>query len=1351
MDIIFYINNIFTSSKPPYTRHNIIHISPISSILYEYKLISRVNSQYHQYESRLGIDSHADMSCAGKHCRILEVIEGNVSTVHGFADSMAPMKNIKTVNVALAYDTTDGQTYILRINHCLDFTSHMKHSILCTNQCRAINITVDDVPKLFDYYNRSTQSILHRDTETSFPILFLGPIPYLPVREPTDEELETCIHIHLTSPENWDVTCYPDFNTTHHIDSMTCMYDTDDLDSFASIIQNNILISSLYAKSTSALSPESLCNKWKINLQTAKRTLECTSHNHIRSRNDGSITRRFKTSAHQKQYRQLSGYLGEFASDTFKSNVTSLRGNKYFQLFANKGNFTSGTAIKKKSDAPSALDRFLHDVGIPSQLLTDGAKELHLGQWGQTCQRFTIPQKLTEPYSPWQNHAELAGGIIKRKVRNLMRRTNTFVRLWDYCWDYCVYLRSITAHDHIYTDSVTPFQKIYNYSPDISEFVQYEWFEWVHYFDPNDPQRELLGRWLGPAHSAGQGMASHVLTQSGTVVTRSTIRSIPSSSLINNEQQSRCKEFMENVDQIIGNNAPAAINNIDFIIEDPYDNLFHDENDPYEDDDPIDNEDSKPLDDVVLEHPSAASNDKFIGCEVKLPVNGEALTGSIRERKRNADGMLIGTADPNPLLDSRIYIVDFPDGSYREYSANIIVENIFTSCDSEGRTTQMLKGISDHRKSDDAIPKENGWHVLPSGGKRRKITTDGWELYIDWADGTSNWIPLKDIKQSNPIEAAEYARAVGIDDQPAFAWWVNYVLKKRDAIVNKIKTRRTKRNMKFGVIIPSTPEEALKLDRQNKNSLWDNALKKELSRVRVSFQLFGEGEHVRPGYKQIPYHIIFDVKFDLTRKARLVAGGHRHRDVPSYATYSSVVSRDTVRIMLLIASLNNLKVLAGDVGNAYLNAPCKEKVYVKVGPELFGPENAGKYAYIVRSLYGLRLSGNAWHEHLNNTIRSELGYSVCEADQDVYMRIKTRADGTQYWSYIVCYVDDILCIDENPKTLMSKLGSIYRMKEDSISEPSIYLGANVRNWTVTDNEGKDINCWALGSQNYIRESLRIVDSIMEKHNLKQSSTRRQGRNTPFSSSDYRPELESSNYCSDEEITIYQNLIGMLRWLCELGRVDILYECTILSQYMVQPRIGHLTQALNIFKYLKTSSIKGYMVMDPYDFDIDWIPFRNDESPPIERSMAMAKLYPDAFDELPPKMPIPLGNPVNINCFVDSDHAGNKVTRRSHTGVMIFVNMAPITWLCKKQNTVETSSYGSEFIALRSACEMIDSLRYKLRMLGVPLSGPARIMCDNTSVIYNGSFPESTIKKKHLAISYHRVREFIASGKGFFIL
>ena len=118
--------------------------------------------------------------------------------------------------------------------------------------------------------------------------------------------------------------------------------------------------------------------------------------------------------------------------------------------------------------------------------------------------------------------------------------------------------------------------------------------------------------------------------------------------------------------------------------------------------------------------------------------------------------------------------------------------------------------------------------------------------------------------------------------------------------------------------------------------------------------------------------------------------------------------------------------------------------------------------------------------------------------------------------------------------------------------------------------------------------------------------------------------------------------------------------------------------------------------------------------------------------------------VSTHCFVDSDHAGDKVTRRSQTGILIFVNRAPILWYSKRQSTVETSTFGSEFIAMKTVVEQVESLQYKLHMFGVPLEGPTNMYCDNGAVFKNASILDSTLKKKHTSICYHRCREAVAS-------
>ena len=114
-------------------------------------------------------------------------------------------------------------------------------------------------------------------------------------------------------------------------------------------------------------------------------------------------------------------------------------------------------------------------------------------------------------------------------------------------------------------------------------------------------------------------------------------------------------------------------------------------------------------------------------------------------------------------------------------------------------------------------------------------------------------------------------------------------------------------------------------------------------------------------------------------------------------------------------------------------------------------------------------------------------------------------------------------------------------------------------------------------------------------------------------------------------------------------------------------------------------------------------------------------------------------------FVDANHTGNVKNRRSQRGVLIFVNKAPIHLYSKRQATVESSTFGAEFCAMRIAADMIESLRYKLCMFGVPINGPANVYCDNEAIYKNTVLPESTLKKKHHSIAYHRCREAVAAG------
>jgi hypothetical protein len=281
---------------------------------------------------------------------------------------------------------------------------------------------------------------------------------------------------------------------------------------------------------------------------------------------------------------------------------------------------------------------------------------------------------------------------------------------------------------------------------------------------------------------------------------------------------------------------------------------------------------------------------------------------------------------------------------------------------------------------------------------------------------------MTNLKESNPVQVAEYAVANKIADEPAFAWWIGDVLHRRNRIISKVSSRYWKRTHKFSLLVPKTVKEALEIDQDTGTDFWRKAIALEMKNVQPAFKFLEDDESVPVGYQQINCHMIFDIKMDFTRKARFVVAGGHTTEAPASMTYSSVVSRESVRIAFTIAALNDLDILMADIGNAYLNADCREKIWMIAGPE-FGA-NKGRKVIIVRALYGLKSASAAWRAHLAQSM-SDLGFTPCQADPDVWMKMATKPDGFQYWEYVLIYVDDILAVSDCPSKIMEGLSALY--------------------------------------------------------------------------------------------------------------------------------------------------------------------------------------------------------------------------------------------------------------------------------------------------------------------------------------
>jgi hypothetical protein len=227
---------------------------------------------------------------------------------------------------------------------------------------------------------------------------------------------------------------------------------------------------------------------------------------------------------------------------------------------------------------------------------------------------------------------------------------------------------------------------------------------------------------------------------------------------------------------------------------------------------------------------------------------------------------------------------------------------MYAQCDIEVRQYNFMEGIIDHKTDGHAVDPSD-MYIKHGSNKNVRKTTKCWHLCVEWKDGTTSWERLTDLKESNPVEVAEYTAAKSLLDTPDFVSWAPHVLKKRTRIIAAVTKRYHKRTHKFGIEVPKSWDDCVRLDTYNDNTIWQDEVRKEMKNVRISFNIINGETSVPPTYQDIRCHMIFDVKMEyFKRKARFVAGGHT-TDTPHAMTYTSVVSRESVRMCLLLKIL----------------------------------------------------------------------------------------------------------------------------------------------------------------------------------------------------------------------------------------------------------------------------------------------------------------------------------------------------------------------------------------------------------------------------------------------------------------
>ena len=358
-----------------------------------------------------------------------------------------------------------------------------------------------------------------------------------------------------------------------------------------------------------------------------------------------------------------------------------------------------------------AVKRYFKEVGIPMHLICDRAKEQVRGDARILCNEVGCHVRELEKGTSAANRAERAIKTLKDGAKNDLFRSNAPLVLWCYCIERRADIINCTIRSNYMLQGQIPHSMMTGQPTDISNICEYAWYEWVIYRIEGAKfpvQHQRLGRVLGSSHNAGSTMSQWVLTVTGDVMPIQTLRRLTPGELNSPSMRVRQKEFDEAISSRVGHcmKTPPSV----ATGESTYpESDLQDENPGamdivYKDYEGLYDEPKQPL----IDADEVPDYDKYIGAEVMLPKDGEHLRAArVIGQAKDADGNTIGKPNSNPMLNTRIYDVMFPDGSLQQYAANTIAENIYSQVDEDGHRYSLLDCIIGHRTNDKAVRKND--------------------------------------------------------------------------------------------------------------------------------------------------------------------------------------------------------------------------------------------------------------------------------------------------------------------------------------------------------------------------------------------------------------------------------------------------------------------------------------------------------------------------------------------------------------------------------------------------------------------------------------------------------------------
>ena len=1056
------------------------------------------------------------------------------------------------------------------------------------------------------------------------------------------------------------------------------------------------------------------------------------------------------------------------ATDTIFSSVRAVGGARCAQVFYGlTSHHMDVYGMESKGQFPEVYREFIRDQGVPSGLHRDNAMEQKSQVITQLNREYDVKESFAEAGYPTQNPVEShAIKWLKRAGERLLNHTGAPDFAWLWAYQYLALVNNWTADRTLRWKC--PHTKRHGVTPDISALLSFHFYEPIYYLDVEEPtplSKEKAGFWLGVAHNVGDALTYHILTDdTQTVIQRSVVRS-RSDRNGNNKRVT----FNPNLDpavtvhednQNVGHQHPAVFSSEEVPVDRRHVRLRKPRtrrqnvgNIPQEKEaitpplnnesqNPNDREEGKAIGQIPLNETDEIPQDTGQSLQIGEPEEPQPEEPPVRRSNRPTRtpsrfanmvtfGLGLGTLFyTDKEWDNLKVLKALPDKP-----AVTLEQDVTPTCALTPKEVRRLMEVTFlDQMNDDWDPETHIEAILEhrhvNYARRRPgplsynsnvplVTARGVCIKVRYFSGKKSWIPMEAARNDNPIPLIEYALKNKLKKHREWKWVLEYQPGQLEELRHAFVTNyEYVPKYKFGVQIPCSISHALKLDRLNGNSLWQEAIQKEMDQLREynTFRVPTTKDDLSK-YQQIPYHMVFDCKFDGRRKGRLVAGGN-HTVVTSEQVYSGVVGIETVRTILALSAMDSdLDVVAADVSNAFLYGRNMERTMIKAGPE-FGDQQ-GQFLIVEGGWYGHKTAAATFHTHLASNLR-KLGFTPTKADLDLWI----RKDNTGKYEYVASYVDDLIVISQQPMEVIDQVKQTYSLK--GVGTPEYYLGGDFHKIEDPNLLAQNIRT-ALSAETYIKNAIEKFERMFGGELRESRFPMHEGSH---------PEMDESDYLPPEMATKFRAVIGSLNWVGILGRFDVLYATNTLARFSMAPRLGHLESSKRILGYLKKYP-RHRILLNPNPIDL------KSAMEKYKEYDGWREFYPEAQEGIPDDLPEPTpGKKVQVTIMVDADHAHCQVTRRSVTGILVFINSTPIRWVSKMQKTVETSTYGSELVAARIATDIAMELRYNIRMMGFELDGPVNMFGDNQSVVLNTTIPSSQLKKKIHACAYHRVREMI---------